>query len=162
MKRPSARPTRTRQQGFTLIEILVVIAIIGVIANIIVPAMIHQIVKARATHLVSEYKLLEHAVHSYNTDAGRSPSPWFSASEHPDLAPYLKGRIDYQQPGLGLSKFFVRYSDAVPSRALRFRSGYLLYSRQPSPLLQVVQDNFDGKVEVFWPGRLIVLVLESA
>ena len=162
MTRQSRRTTPKRQLGITLIETLVVVAILGVLVNMLAPAMIHQLLKGRAAHLVSEYKLLEHAVYEYTADAGRAPRPWFAASEHPDLAPYLKGRIDYHQPGMGLMKFFVRYPDSSVSRGARFRSGYLLYSYRPSRLLQVLQNSYDGKVEVYWPGRLIVLVIEGA
>ncbi len=150
-----------RQGGTTLLELVLVMAILGLLANVIVPALIMQIAKGRAAALISEFKLIENAVHNHHTDSGAAPGPWFSAAEHPDLAPYLRGRINYQQPGLGLTKIFLRYPESYPSRFLRFRSGYLLWSQEPSPLLTIVERTFDGQVEVFWPGRLVVLVIES-
>ena len=158
MNRRTERLPSRRQRGVTFIELLVVIAILGIIANFLMPAMILQLAKGQAARIVSEYKLLEHAVHSYTTDAGVAPRPWFSSSEHPDLRRYLRGRIDYQQPGLGLTKIFLR--DPERSRT-PFRSGYLLYSYRSTPLLEIIERNFDGRVEVYWPGRLIVLVIEG-
>ena len=139
-------------------EVLVVLVILGIIANFLMPAMVLQLVKGHAARIVSEYKLLEHAVHSYTTDAGAAPRPWFSAQEHPDLERYLRGRIDYSQPGLGLVKMFLRYPEGSSAP---FRSGYLLYSYRPTPILEIVERNFDGRVEVYWPGRLVVLVIEG-
>lgn len=147
-----------RQRGMTLIEILVVVAILGIVANILVPAMLTHIVKARAAHLISEFKLIETAVHSYHTDTGQGPRPWFSTREHPDLAPYLRNQITYSQPGLGLLKIFLRYPQ---TSSLGFQSGYLLYSYRPSPLVQMVEDKFEGRVVSLWPGRLIILVIEA-
>lgn len=150
------RLRRLRGRGMTLIEILLVVAIIGILINVLVPALMHQIVKAQATRITSEYKLLEQAVLSYTTDAGEGPRPWFSTREHPDLVPYVQGRLDYGRSG-DMLKLFLRYPDNARTA---FRSGYLLYSYRPSPLIETLQRSLGGKVEVFWPGRLIVLVIE--
>lgn len=145
----------------TVLELLLVITILGLLANVLIPAVLVQIIKARATQLITEFKLVENAVHQFHADNGKGPGPWFAAREHPDLAPYLRGQIRYSLPKAGMLKLFMRYSDSYPSSSLRFRSGYLLYSFEPSPLLSIIEKKFEGRTEVYWPGRMIVLVIEK-
>ena len=59
-------------KGFTLIEIIVVIAIIGVLLSIIVPSMIGYVRKARRTHDMNSGKLIAESVMSVlsETDEG--------------------------------------------------------------------------------------------
>jgi prepilin-type N-terminal cleavage/methylation domain-containing protein len=147
----------------TLVEVLVVVAVIGILANILMPNLLSQLWKARANHIISEFDALEYAVHAHWTDTGEGPGQWFAASEPPVLAPYLRGQIVYQYPKLGLYKYFIRYPDWYPVRYLKFRSGFVLYSTKgQSQLIRSVQQQYEGPVEVYLPGRLIVMVIEKS
>jgi len=69
------RPRIARgQAGFTLIEILVVVVILGILASIIVPKIMRRPEEARRTKAVMDIKAIETALNLYRLDSGVYPS----------------------------------------------------------------------------------------
>jgi len=62
-------PARTRRQsGFTLIEIMVVVVILGILAAVVVPNVMGAPIKARQTKAKSDLGSLESALSQYKLD----------------------------------------------------------------------------------------------
>jgi general secretion pathway protein G len=59
--------------GFTLLELIVVIAIIGILATIGVPMYYNFLEKARLTKVITEMKMLEREISLWETDHGSLP-----------------------------------------------------------------------------------------
>jgi general secretion pathway protein G len=69
------KPTVPRGQGgFTLLEILIVVAILGILATIIVPKIMKRPEEARRTKAIMDIKAIEMALNLYRLDNGGYPS----------------------------------------------------------------------------------------
>ena len=66
--------TRRRSRGFTLLELMVVIVIIGVLAALIAPKVLEKVGQAKATAARSDISNLMNALKMYKLDNGRYPS----------------------------------------------------------------------------------------
>ena len=65
---------RRKSRGFTLLELMVVIVIIGVLAALIAPKILDRVVQAKITAAQSDINTLMNALKIYKLDNGRYPS----------------------------------------------------------------------------------------
>jgi general secretion pathway protein G len=72
--RPFTTPTVTAQQGFTLLEIIVVVTIIAILAAYIAPKVIGRVDDARISTAKSDIRALESSVELYKLDNFTYPS----------------------------------------------------------------------------------------
>lgn len=64
---------RTRDKGFTLLELLVVVAIIGLLAGFVAPRYFSQVGKSEVATAKAQMDALEKALDQYRLDVGRYP-----------------------------------------------------------------------------------------
>ena len=86
--------------GFTLVEIMIVVAIIAVLAAIAVPNFLRARKRSEATRILEDLRILDSALDQYSIDTVRTPgfTPDFA-----DLQPYLKtGTSLYYSGGVDL------------------------------------------------------------
>ena len=95
---PASRylPARTIQAGFTLIEILVVMAIIAMLAAMVAPNLFRQQVGAQRDAALSEISTLSAALDIYRLDVGEYPDTLEGLIENDSgraawNGPYLRG-----------------------------------------------------------------------
>jgi len=102
-----------RQQGFTLVELLLVLVILALIGGLVLPGIIGKAEGAKAKAAVSQVSRLSMAVESYYLDTGKKPDSLEQlVSESGDIrgwnGPYVKTsalkdpwgqEYDYQNPG---------------------------------------------------------------
>jgi len=65
--------TRCRNKGFTLLELVVVMLIIGVLASLLLPAMAKARRNAKLRQAESDVSALAHAIRAYHHEYGRWP-----------------------------------------------------------------------------------------
>ena len=82
-----------RQTGFTLVEIMIVVSIIGMLAAIAVPAFLKSRARAKATRCVSNLRVYLDGLKQYNLDYGEYPSQLMSG-----LGVLPVGMDDYLDP----------------------------------------------------------------
>ena len=62
------------KKGFSLIEVMIVIVILGLIASLVVPNLIGQSEKAKEKLVCIQMKSLKDSLNSYKLEKGRYPS----------------------------------------------------------------------------------------
>lgn len=108
---------RLNHHGFTLIEILVVIVVIGVLAALVAPNVFRHVGSAKESTARSQIEMLGAALDAYRLDSGRYPTTeqglaalWDKPTGQPRnwRGPYLKKSVPadpwgnayvYQNPG---------------------------------------------------------------
>lgn len=68
------KPIKNRQQGFTLLELLVVVVIIGLLAAYVGPRYFSQLGKSETTVALAQMDALEKALDTFRLDVGRYPT----------------------------------------------------------------------------------------
>jgi general secretion pathway protein G len=74
VRAPGARPAARRLRGFTLIEVMVVIVILGVLAALVVPRVMNRPDEARAVAARQDIAAILQALKLYRLDNQRYPS----------------------------------------------------------------------------------------
>ncbi|MCK6432457.1 MAG: type II secretion system major pseudopilin GspG [Burkholderiaceae bacterium] len=96
---PSPRPATSR--GFTLVELLVVVLIIGLLTGIVAPRLMGHISRSEVTAAKAQIDALDKALQAFRIDMGRYPSEseGLAALVHPGAAsdrwrgPYLSAQV---------------------------------------------------------------------
>lgn len=112
--------SQVRLRGFTLLEMLVVLAIIGLIAGLVGPRLFKKVDQSRVTTASTQIKLLRGAVENLRLDIGRYPTAQEGLTllnkppADPALAPRWRG--PYLDEAVPLDPWSKPYQYGLPGR----------------------------------------------
>lgn len=85
-----ARLEIASQRGFTLIEMMIVVAIIAILVSILVPNFVRARAQAQTSACESNLKEIATAIELFQTDNDHYPSSGTVNSQNDELQPYMK------------------------------------------------------------------------
>ena len=88
--------TNVGEAGFTLVEIMIVVAIIGLLAAIAIPNFMHSRAQSQATACINNLRQIDSAVQQYAMEQGLASG---SYDHHVDLTAYIKLNTSSSIPG---------------------------------------------------------------
>ncbi len=89
----------TRRGGFTLVELLVSVAIVGILAGLAIPNLKNMIQRARAADVAGTLDVVKVAALNYNAKSHGWPPESALGVVPPDLVPYLPANFSFKRDG---------------------------------------------------------------
>lgn len=83
--------TQRTQRGFTLVELVVVVLVLGIIASVAAPKLFDTSGDARASATIHSLKVVRDAIELHRTQVGTYPNGQTEAAFKTNLVPYLSG-----------------------------------------------------------------------
>ena|SRR5437016_6768538 len=106
-------------RGFTLVEIMIVVALIGLLAAVAVPNFVHARAQSQVNTCLSNLRQIDAATQQWALENNKSPN---STITYPDIQPYMKNAVVCPAGGAGAT----------------FASTYTLTTVANKPLCQIV------------------------
>ena len=90
---------RSRQAGFTLVELLVVMAIVGILAGLAIPNLRTMLTRARATEVAADFEVVRVAALQYNAETQGWPAETGLGVVPGELTDHLPAGFSIQRDG---------------------------------------------------------------
>ena len=104
---------RSRRSGFTLVEIMIVVAIIGMLASIAVPSYMHARIKAQESVCINNLRQIEGAIQGWSLEMKKDEGQPVTYS---DIRGYLQHSVVCPAGGTSFEdSYTITTVDAVPT-----------------------------------------------
>lgn len=108
-------PKDSRRGGFSLIELLVAVSIVGILAGLAIPNLRNVTFRARATAVFGDLNTIRQATLDYNADQNAWPPNETSGTVPAGLVPYLPEGFSFTGDGYELDYENITLPFGLPS-----------------------------------------------
>jgi prepilin-type N-terminal cleavage/methylation domain-containing protein len=135
------------QRGFTLVEVLIVVAIIGILSNIAIPQVQEALWRARAASIVGDFTLVQKAALEFYRDNNRMPENGTVSSPAVELDAYLKGKVKWIHPNRWVGAYvWENWETKKHGQTTGIKYGFSLKTPNPE-LITAIRRIYDGPFE---------------
>ncbi len=132
------------ERGFSLPELLIVVAIIGILSNIAIPQVQEALWRARAASIISDFTLVRKAALEFYRDNDRMPANGTVANPANELNPYLQGKVSWSAPNPWVGYYvWENWETRNHGRTTGIKYGFSLKSPDPG-LVTAIGKIYDG------------------
>ncbi len=93
------------KKGFTLVEIMIVVAIIGLLAAIAIPNFVHSRAKSQATACINNMRQIDSAIQQFSMETGKKAGDTINYPS--DITPYIKLNVNSSIPSCPASGTYI-------------------------------------------------------
>jgi prepilin-type N-terminal cleavage/methylation domain-containing protein len=101
-RRPRPVHEAEEPRGFTMVEVLTVVVVMGTLVRMAVPSFHEVLVRARAAEVIGDFETVRVAVLNYHADHLQWPPDGYAGQVPGALAPYLPDGFSFQGMGYQL------------------------------------------------------------
>jgi prepilin-type N-terminal cleavage/methylation domain-containing protein len=110
----------TRRQGFTLVEIMIVVAIIGMLASIAIPNFVKARQRAAMTSCITNLQQIDGAIQEWAMEERKDPG---QAVQYADIRGYLRNEVVCPAGGTSFEDSYRLTTVEAPPACLRVPAG---------------------------------------
>ena len=103
-----------RRGGFSLIELLMAVSIVGILTGIAIPNLRNMTFRARATEVAADVNVVRVATINFNADQNAWPADVASGVVPPELVPYIPDGFFFEGNGYELKYDNLDFPSGLP------------------------------------------------